>query len=67
MIGDYSFAEPLRIGRKLVFLDMSHYTMVKTTFFNGVRHPDIVLWHDAEQRAEVVRRFGYEDFKARLG
>ena len=67
VIGDYSFAEPLAVGRKLVFLDMSHYTMVKTTFFNGVQHPDLVLWHAAERRAEVVRRFGYEDFKRRLG
>lgn len=38
-IGDYSFAEPLAAGDELVFDDMAHYTMVKTTFFNGVRHP----------------------------
>ena len=67
VIGDYSFDEPLEIGRKLVFRDMSHYTMVKTTTFNGVRHPDLVLWHDEEQRSEVVRRYEYADFRARLG
>lgn len=38
-LGDYSFAEPLAVGDELVFDDMAHYTMVKTTFFNGVRHP----------------------------
>lgn len=65
-IGDYSFPEPLAAGDELVFDDMAHYTMVKTTFFNGVRHPDIaVLKKDGV--LETVRRFSYEDFEARLG
>ena len=42
-LGDYSFAEPLAVGDELVFDDMAHYTMVKSTFFNGVRHPDIAV------------------------
>ncbi len=65
-IGDYSFPEPLRVGDELIFDDMSHYTMVKTTYFNGVRHPDIAIQH-ADGSIETVRRFTYEDFEARLG
>lgn len=64
--GDYSFDRPLRIGDELVFDDMSHYTMVKTSFFNGVRHPDICLV-DGDGRVETVRRFTYRDFEGRLG
>jgi carboxynorspermidine decarboxylase len=67
VIGDYSFAEPLRIGQRLMFDDMSHYTMVKTTTFNGVGLPSIALWDPRTDRVEVVRRFGYEDFKGRVG
>jgi carboxynorspermidine decarboxylase len=66
VIGDYSFPEPLAVGDKLVFLDMAHYTMVKTTTFNGVRLPDIAV-HDPKTKAvKVLRRFGYEDYKGRL-
>lgn len=66
VIGDYSFPQPLKVGDKLVFLDMGHYTMVKTTTFNGVPLPDIALWHPLEERYEVVRRYGYDDYKMRL-
>lgn len=66
VIGDYSFDRPLEIGDTLVLDDMSHYTMVKTTHFNGVPHPDIALLH-ADGRIETVRRFGYADFESRLG
>lgn len=65
-LGDYSFAEPLAVGDELVFDDMAHYTMVKTTFFNGVRHPDIAVQRK-DGSVETVRRFSYEDFEARLG
>jgi carboxynorspermidine decarboxylase len=67
VIGDYSFGAPLNIGDKLVFLDMAHYTMVKTSTFNGVRLPDIALWDPATKTHQVVRRFGYQDYKSRLG
>ena len=66
VIGDYSFDAPLRVGQKLVFEDMAHYTLVKNTTFNGVRLPSIVLCDRAEGRLEVVRQFGYEDYKSRL-
>jgi carboxynorspermidine decarboxylase len=64
VIGDYSFDRPLQIGDRLVFLDMSHYTMVKTTTFNGVRLPSIAT-HD-RGRITIHRRFGYRDYRDRL-
>jgi len=64
VIGDYSFDRRLEIGDKLVFLDMAHYTMVKTTTFNGVRLPSIAT-HD-RGTITVHRRFGYRDYRDRL-
>lgn len=66
IVGDFSFKNPLKPGDILVFDDMSHYTMVKTTFFNGVRHPDIALV-DENGKVELLRKFTYEDFESRLG
>ncbi len=65
MIGAYSFDQPLAIGQRIVLLDMSHYTMVKTSNFNGVRLPSIVLRHQAGNY-ELVKKFGYESYKDRL-
>jgi carboxynorspermidine decarboxylase len=65
VIGDFSFHRELKVGDVLVFDDMAHYTMVKTTTFNGVKHPAIALQHE-DGRLEVVRRFGYPDFRDRL-
>lgn len=64
VIGDYSFDAPLAAGDKLVFLDMAHYTMVKTSTFNGVRLPSIAT-HD-RGTITVQRRFGYRDYRDRL-
>ena len=66
VIGDYSFDRPLAIGDKLVFLDMAHYTMVKTTTFNGVRLPSIATHDPATGEVRVSRRFGYRDYRDRL-
>lgn len=65
VIGDYSFPRPLEVGDKLVFLDMSHYTMVKTTNFNGVRLPDIAV-REPGGRVRVLKRFGYDSYRDRL-
>jgi carboxynorspermidine decarboxylase len=65
VIGDYSFPRELVAGDILVFDDMAHYTMVKTTTFNGVKHPAIALLH-SDGRVEIVREFGYADFRDRL-
>lgn len=66
VIGDYAFDEPLRVGDRLIFTDMAHYTMVKSTMFNGVRHPSIATFDPASGQMTAVRRFGYEDYKTRL-
>lgn len=66
VIGDYSFAQVLKPGDRLVFLDMAHYSMVKTTMFNGIRHPSIAIYSPGSGKVQVVRRFGYEDYKNRL-
>jgi carboxynorspermidine decarboxylase len=65
IIGDYSFDQPLKVGDRVIFEDMTHYTMVKTTMFNGVAHPSIAIAHENGE-IEVVRRFGYTDYEARL-
>lgn len=66
VLGDYSFPEPLHVGDILTLDDMTHYTIVKTTHFNGVPHPDITLLH-ADGTQQVVRSFTYADFENRLG
>lgn len=65
VIGDYSFDRPLKPGDRLVFKDMAHYTMVKTTFFNGIQHPAIAIQRGGE--IKVIREFNYQDYKQRLG
>ncbi|MCC7149368.1 MAG: carboxynorspermidine decarboxylase [Saprospiraceae bacterium] len=62
---EYNFEHEVKIGSKLIFLDMIHYTIVKTTMFNGVRHPDIYLLH-LDGKLECQRRFSYEDYKNRM-
>ena len=64
-MGDYSFDNPLNNGDKLVFDDMIHYTMVKTTTFNGVNLPAIGIWKE-DETFQLVRTYGYESFKDRL-
>jgi carboxynorspermidine decarboxylase len=66
VIGDWSFDKPLSTGDRLAFLDMAHYTMVKTTTFNGIRHPHICSYEPQTGELKVIRSFGYEDFKGRL-
>ena len=67
MLGTYSFTQPLQPGDRLLIEDMSHYTMVKTTTFNGVRLPSIALFTPQNREIEIVRQFGYEDYRSRLG
>jgi carboxynorspermidine decarboxylase len=65
-MGDYAFAQPLEVGQRLMFDDMAHYTMVKTTTFNGIRLPALAAWDSRTDAVQVVREFGYEDFRDRL-
>lgn len=66
VMGDYSFDKPLSIGQRLMFDDMSHYTMVKTTTFNGMGLPALAIWNSETDEIQVVKTFGYEDFCQRL-
>ena len=65
VVGDYSFDQPLTEGSQVVLEDMALYTMVKTNTFNGMPLPDMALRHE-DGTVEVVKTFGYEDFKSRL-
>ncbi|MCQ2012243.1 MULTISPECIES: carboxynorspermidine decarboxylase [Clostridium] len=65
IIGDYSFKEPLKVGDKLIFCDMAIYSMVKNNTFNGINLPSIVKYSE-ENGVEIIKEFGYEDFKGRL-
>jgi carboxynorspermidine decarboxylase len=65
IIGDYSFNQPLKIGQKLIFEDMAQYTMVKNTTFNGLRLPSIYVLRE-NGNLELIKHFGYSDFKSRL-
>lgn len=67
-MGAYSFDAPLEAGQRLVFTDMAHYTMVKTTHFNGLRLPSIGLFDSEQETSEfrLVREFGYSDYRNRL-
>jgi len=64
-LGDWSFNHKLTPGDRIIFLDMIHYTMVKTTTFNGVQHPSIGIW-TMDGSFRLLRKFGYEDYKNRL-
>jgi carboxynorspermidine decarboxylase len=66
IIGEYSFEKPLQVGDRLIFGDMMQYSFVKNTTFNGTPLPDLaVLEEDGTYR--VLRTFGYEAFRERLG
>jgi carboxynorspermidine decarboxylase len=65
VMGEWSFEKDLKPGDRIVFLDMIHYTMVKTTTFNGVHHPSIGIW-TKDNKFRLIREFGYEDYKGRL-
>jgi carboxynorspermidine decarboxylase len=64
-MGDWSFDNDLKPGDRIVFQDMIHYTMVKTTTFNGVQHPSIGIW-TMDNKFRLLKKFGYEDYKGRL-
>jgi carboxynorspermidine decarboxylase len=66
VIGDYSFDQPLNIGDRLIFEDMAHYTMVKTSTFNGTKLPAIAVWNSQTNELSIIKTFGYDDFKNRL-
>lgn len=64
-VGDWTFPRPLKEGDRLTLEDMNHYTTVKTTMFNGIAHPDMVLAR-SNGEVEYLRRFDYNDYKNRM-
>jgi carboxynorspermidine decarboxylase len=64
-IGDWSFDQELKCGDNIIFEDMIHYTIVKSTMFNGVPHPSMGIWSDKEG-FRLLRRFSYPDYKSRM-
>jgi len=66
VIGDYSFKKPLSAGDKITFTDMAHYSIVKNNMFNGLNLPSIAIYDSSSDKLEILRKFGYEDFKNRL-
>ena len=64
-MGDWSFENPLRPGDRLTLEDMNHYTTVKTTMFNGIQHPDILLVR-SDGTVALLRSFSYDDYKSRM-
>lgn len=66
VIGDYSFDSKLKVGDRLIFGDMAHYTMVKNSTFNGVSLPSIYIYNQEEDKCKAVKHFSYEDYKSRL-
>lgn len=63
--GDWAFDHELKVGEQIIFEDMIHYTMVKSTMFNGVAHPSIAV-RNRDGNIRVVREFDYQDYKARM-
>ena len=64
-MGLWQFDHDLEIGEEVIFEDMIHYTTVKTNTFNGVTHPSIAMLHE-DGTMEVLRRFGYDDYRNRM-
>ena len=64
-MGSWRFPKPLEVGQEIIFEDMIHYTTVKTTMFNGIMHPSIILEHPDGTR-QTLRRYSYEDYRDRM-
>ncbi|MEJ2372788.1 MAG: carboxynorspermidine decarboxylase, partial [Sulfurimonas sp.] len=65
IMGDYSFDQPLQIGDQIIFEDQIHYTFVKNTTFNGIKLPSLAIKRENGE-VEIIKEFGYEDYKGRL-
>ncbi|MDE6404015.1 MAG: carboxynorspermidine decarboxylase, partial [Muribaculaceae bacterium] len=64
-MGDWGFDKPLEVGQRLTLEDMNHYTTVKTTMFNGIQHPAIVLCK-SDGECVYLRQYDYSDYKNRM-
>ena len=66
IIGEYNFTEIHKIGDRIALLDQAHYTMVKTSFFNGVKLPSIAIWDSETDDLEIIKTFSFQDFVNKL-
>ena len=64
-MGYWRFDHELEVGEEVIFEDMIHYTTVKTTMFNGITHPALGMLHQ-DGKFEILREFGYDDYKNRM-
>lgn len=65
VVGDWSFEKPLKVGDRITFMDMNHYTTVKTHMFNGIHHPSLLMMHSSG-KVEILREYTYDDYKNRM-
>jgi carboxynorspermidine decarboxylase len=66
VIGEYNFSDIPKIGDRIALLDQAHYTMVKTSFFNGVKLPSIAIWDSETDNLEIIKSFSFKDFENKL-
>ena len=66
-VGEWSFDKELKVGDEIIFEDMMHYTTVKTTMFNGVKHPSMAVQDSKDSEIRVVRSFDFSDYVGRMG
>lgn len=66
VIGTYTFPDIPKRGERIAFLDQAHYSMVKTTTFNGIIMPSIAIWNSQTDALKLVREFNFSDFEGRL-
>ncbi|MGN0217450.1 MAG: carboxynorspermidine decarboxylase [Bacteroidaceae bacterium] len=64
-MGNWAFDHELQIGEEVVFEDMIHYTTVKTTMFNGIHHPSIVIRKN-DGTMQILRQYDYSDYRNRM-
>ena len=66
VIGKYKFKNLPLIGDRIALLDQAHYTIVKTSFFNGIKLPSIALWDSDTDDIYIIKQFSYKDFENKL-
>ena len=64
-MSSWRFDHELKVGEEVIFEDMIHYTTVKTCMFNGISHPALAMLHK-DGKLEILRHFGYEDYRNRM-
>ena len=65
-IGKYKFDSLPKVGDRIIFLDQAHYTIVKTSSFNGISHPSIILWDSKTNQLDIIKTHSFEDYEMRL-